>query len=81
MVLNLNGQGDAVRLIDSGKAPRVVQWEGGATYDQMWQKSLAQVVVYRLLFVECTCACIVWLIAYFFKKFLRQKLFFLEVTQ
>ena len=31
-------QGEAVRLISEGKAPNVPQWEGGATYDQIWQK-------------------------------------------
>jgi len=33
-----------VRLIEEGKAPRMVQWEGGATYDQIWKKKeVAQV--------------------------------------
>ena len=27
-----------MKLIEDGKAPRIVQWEGGATYDQLWQK-------------------------------------------
>ena len=31
-------QGEAVRLISEGRAPCVPQWEGGATYDQIWQK-------------------------------------------
>ena len=31
-------QGEAVHLIEEGKAPRVPQWEGGATYDQIWKK-------------------------------------------
>ena len=31
-------------MIEDGRAPSVPQWEGGATYDQLWQKKdLAQV--------------------------------------
>ena len=37
-------QGEAVRLIEEEKAPRMVQWEGGATYDKIWKKKeVAQV--------------------------------------
>ena len=40
----LHPQGEAVRLIEEGKAPRIIQWEGGASYDQMWKaKELAKV--------------------------------------
>ncbi|CAI8056591.1 Cytosolic 10-formyltetrahydrofolate dehydrogenase [Geodia barretti] len=36
--------GEAVRMIEDGCAPSVPQWEGGATYDQLWQnKDLAQI--------------------------------------
>jgi formyltetrahydrofolate dehydrogenase len=35
---------EAVNLIKEDHAPRVHQWEGGATYDQIWQKKdLAQI--------------------------------------
>ena len=31
-------------MIEEGNAPRIVQWEGGATYDKLWQnKKLAKV--------------------------------------
>ena len=31
-------------MIEGGRAPAVPQWEGGASYDQLWQKKeLAQV--------------------------------------
>ena len=33
-------------MIENGTAPRMVQWEGGATYDQLWQnKDLAEASV------------------------------------
>ena len=33
-----------MNLIRDGRAPRIHQWEGGATYDQIWQKKdLAQI--------------------------------------
>ncbi|XP_064400801.1 mitochondrial 10-formyltetrahydrofolate dehydrogenase-like isoform X2 [Halichondria panicea] len=34
----VRAMGDAVGLIQERKAPRMVQWEGGATYDPIWQK-------------------------------------------
>ena len=38
-------------MIEDGCAPSVPQWEGGATYDQLWQKKeLAEVCV-------CVCVC------------------------
>ena len=31
-------------MIENGTAPYIPQWEGGATYDQLWQdKNIAQV--------------------------------------
>ena len=34
-------------MIENGTAPCMVQWEGGATYDQLWQnKDLAEVSGY-----------------------------------
>ncbi|KAL5515301.1 hypothetical protein EMCRGX_G000452 [Ephydatia muelleri] len=33
----IRAMGEAVRLIEEGKAPRIIQWEGGASYDQMWK--------------------------------------------
>lgn len=34
----IRAMGDAVSLIEQGKAPSVLQWEGGATYDKIWKK-------------------------------------------
>lgn len=35
-----------MKLIQEGQAPRIVQWEGGASYDQMWKKKeLAKVSI------------------------------------
>ena len=31
-------QGEAVHLIEQGKAPRMIQWDGGATYEKIWKK-------------------------------------------
>ena len=36
-------QGEAINLIEEGKAPRIIQWEGGATYDKLWKKDFAKV--------------------------------------
>ena len=44
LTLALFSQGEAVKLIEEGKAPKLIQWEGGATYDQKWsKKELAKV--------------------------------------
>ena len=38
-------QGEAVTLVANGKAPSMPQWEGGATYDLLWQdKGKAEVL-------------------------------------
>jgi len=43
-------QGEAVRQIEEGRAPRIQQWEGGATYDKIWnKKELAEVRKYFFL--------------------------------
>ena len=35
---------EAVKIIEEGRAPHMIQWEGAATYDQKWSnKSLAKV--------------------------------------
>ena len=31
-------QAEAVNLVAEGRAPCMPQWEGGASYDQIWQK-------------------------------------------
>jgi formyltetrahydrofolate dehydrogenase len=39
----IRAMGEAVKLIEDGKAPRVIQWEGGATYDKKWTKKLSEI--------------------------------------
>jgi len=40
----IRAMGEAVRQIEEGRAPRIQQWEGGATYDKIWnKKELAEI--------------------------------------
>ena len=55
-------------MIEDGCAPSVPQWEGGATYDRLWQnKDIAQVITLALSHITsvgcvsvsvCVCVCV-----------------------
>ena len=48
-----------MRMIEDGCAPSVPQWEGGATYDQLWQKKeLVEVCVCVCECECCVCVCV-----------------------
>ena len=50
IIIILEIQAEAVDLIATGKAPRIVQPEEGASYDKIWKKkSVAEVLPYFLL--------------------------------
>ena len=38
-------------MIEEGRAPRVPQWEGGASYDQIWKKK--DVAEVRVEYEDC----------------------------
>ena len=54
-------QGEAVRLIDQGMAPKIIQTAEGATYDAMMKKSNAEVSKipeFENVFASCQIPCI-----------------------
>ena len=45
-------QGEAVRMIHYGTAPKITQTEDGATYDPMMKKAIAKVCMQLLLYIR-----------------------------